>query len=290
MARPARRRTAVLLLTAGGGASARAAGGPLPPAEAPHRRRAPPPPGGDWPMMGRNIQADRAQPAERDVKPPLQAFWTFDANRWTHETDNEVTGNPVVADGCVYVGSSTGNDAAGRHKPGWVFALNADTGDVVWQRKVPGGVYSTVAVDHGSVYAFVSRVGSPLLVCLDAKTGRVRWRTVVDRQPGSDAVSSPVVYDGMVWVGVSGTAAEGDASDRGAFQGSSVLVATRTMRAPAFHPVDSEHATGRRGTFHPGDVVRKIYTIPPSKWQHGYAGGAQWGTIAIDRRSGFGYV
>src|SRR4051794_6748357 len=166
---------------------------------------APDAPGGDWPMYGQDLAANRVQSAERVVHPLLRPLWTFDANFWTRTTNNEVTGYPVVADGCVYVGSSTGNDAAGNHRPGWVFALNADTGQVAWQTRVPGGVYSTVAVADGAVYAFVSRVGSPLLVALDQRTGRVLWQTVVDRQVGSDAVSSPIVYDGMVWVGVSGT-------------------------------------------------------------------------------------
>ena len=47
-------------------------------------------------------------------------------------------------------------------------------------------------------------------------------------QIGSDAVSSPIPYDGLLWVGISGTAAEGDEADRHAFQGSSVLLATDT--------------------------------------------------------------
>jgi len=168
-------------------------------------------------------------------------------------------------------------------------ALNADTGDVVWETRVPGAVFATVSVDQGVVYAFVSRVGAPLLVALDAQTGRIEWSTTVDHQPGSDAVSSPVVYEGLVWVGVSGTAAETSADDRTAFEGSSVLVATKTLRAPEFSPVDAEHPTGRIATYRAGDIVRKLYTIPPRIWQHGYAGGSQWGTMAIDPRSGYGY-
>jgi polyvinyl alcohol dehydrogenase (cytochrome) len=244
--------------------------------------------GGDWPVMGGDLRSSRTQPAERSIKPPLTAVWTFDANRWTHTTDNEVTGYPIVADGCVFVGSSTGNDGEGRHKPGWVFALNADTGDVVWQTRVPGGVYSTVAVDKGVVYAFVSRVGSPLLVALDAATGHQLWSTVVDRQQGSDAVASPVVFDGMVWVGVSGTAAEGDASDRNAFQGSTVLVAAQRLTAPRFSPVDADRSSGW-ATYRPGQVIRKLWSIPPAQWSKGYAGGAQWGTIAIDPTTGYGF-
>src|SRR3954447_15320695 len=222
-------------------------------------------PGGDWRMYGQDLAAHRVQSGEHVVHPLLRPVWTFDANFWTRTKNNEITAYPVVADGCVYVGSSTGNDGAGRHLPGWVFALNADTGQVVWQTRVGGGVYSTVAVAGGVVYAFVSRIGSPSLVALDQRTGRVLWETVVDRQTGSDAVSSPIVYDGMVWVGVSGTAAEGDASDRTAFQGSSVLVAASRVMAPDFRPLSAPVAHGVR-MFRPGEVIRKLWTIPARDW------------------------
>jgi len=119
----------------------------------------------------------------------------------------------------------------------------------------------------------VSKISAPYVIALDQATGAELWRTTVDHQIGADAVSSPVPYDGLLWVGVSGTAAEGDAGDRTAFQGSSVLLAT-----------DAAHG------FQPGAVVAKTYTIPTDKWADGYAGGAQWGTIAIDGTTGFGYV
>ena len=217
-------------------------------------------------MMGHDLTGTRVQAAENQVLPPLVPAWTFDANRATHDTGNEVTGYPVVSDGCLFVGTSTGNEPDGSHRNGWVVGLNADNGDLVWRTQVGGGVYSTLAVDNGVVYAFVSRVGSPFVTALRATDGEELWSTTVDLQPGSDAVSSPVVYDGMVWVGVSGTAAEGDSADRTAFQGSSVLLAADT-----------------------GAVIKKIWTIDPSRWADGFAGGSQWGTISIDPETGYGY-
>lgn len=222
-------------------------------------------------MAGHDLEGSRTQPTAT-FRLPLVPAWTFDANRWTHRSNNEITGYPIVSDGCVFVGSSTGNNAAGQHLPGWVFALNADTGDVVWQTQVEGGVYSTVAVADEIVYAFVSRISSPYVVALDQDSGQILWETVVDRQPGADAVSSPIVYDGMVWVGVSGTAAEIEEGPRTAFQGSSVLLAT-----------DSSHG------YAPGQIIRKIWTIPEPDQLDGYAGGAQWGTIAIDPVTHMGY-
>jgi polyvinyl alcohol dehydrogenase (cytochrome) len=247
---------------------------------------------GEWPSFGRNVQSDRDQVNEHGLSDgaaaTLAPIWTFDANRVTHVANNEITGYPIEKDGCVFVGSSTGNAPDGSHLPGYVFALNAQNGDPVWATPVPGGVYSTVAVDHGVVYAFVSKVSAPTLYALDEFTGRILWSTVTDRQFGSDAVSSPVVYNGLVWVGISGTAAEGDTSSRHAFQGSSVLIATRTERLPSFSPAEAVKPTGYR-TYHAGDIVHKEFSVPPSQWHKGFAGGAQWGTIAIDPSTGYGY-
>src|SRR4051794_24665499 len=247
---------------------------------------------GEWPMFGQNVRSDRRQPAEHGLTDgaaaTLAPIWTFDANRVTHDDHNEVTGYPVEKDGCLFVGSSTGNNPDGTHRPGWVFALNADNGDPVWATRVGGGVYSTLAVADGVVYAFVSIIGHPTLYALDQRTGRVLWQTVVDDQFGSDAVSSPVVYDGMIWVGVSGTAAETSSSDRTAFQGSTVLVAAARITAPDFQPPSAPRARGRR-TFRPGEVVRKLWSIPARDWSKGYAGGAQWGTASIDPRTGYAF-
>lgn len=241
---------------------------------------------GEWPMFGNDIASSRHQTVAPGLNAvsvqTLAAAWTFDARRVTHQDNVEVTGYPVVADGCVYFGASGGNTADGAHNPGWVLSLNADNGDLVWKTRVAGGVYSTVAAVDGIVYAFVSRLSSPYVVALDARDGSVLWETVVDTQFGADAVSSPIVFDGLLWVGVSGTAAEGSPDERNAFQGSSVLLATRatTVTEP----------DGRQRTYRTGQVVRKAWSIPPAQWPVGYAGGAQWGTIAIDGKTRYGYV
>ena len=65
-------------------------------------------------------------------------------------------------DGCLNVASSRG----------WVFALNADTGGLVWKAKVPkGGSNSTVAVRGGRVIVAVSNDDAPYVIALSQKTG-----------------------------------------------------------------------------------------------------------------------
>jgi polyvinyl alcohol dehydrogenase (cytochrome) len=109
-------------------------------------------------------------------------------------------------------------------------------------------------------------VGHPTLYAFDAQTGRELWHTAADHQGGSDAVGSPVAYDGMVTVGISGTSAEGTDSQR-AFIGSNVFI---------------DAATGR--------ILAKGYTIPEAAHKKGYAGGSIWSTMAIDPKTRYGYI
>jgi polyvinyl alcohol dehydrogenase (cytochrome) len=230
-------------------------------------------PGGEWRRMGQDLGHGRHQAAEHSLgrvqAATLEPAWTFSVNQATGTMFNEVTGYPIVADGCVFFGSNGGASA-----PGWVFAVNADGGEAAWKTRLGSGVYSTVAVEGGLVYAFVSRIGSPYVVALDEGDGHVVWQTTVDTQPGADAVASPVVYDGMVWVGVSGTAAEGAEGERFDFRGMSVLLDART-----------------------GAMLAHTPTISDADWNggNGDAGGAIWSTISIDAvpgspTLGFGFV
>lgn len=232
--------------------------------------------GGDWAQMGGDLGHARNQTAEKAITrvtaATLKPYWTFSANSHAlaGEQGNEITGYPIIANGCVYVGT-----ARGFGLPGYVFAINADGGDLVWKRKMSfdgtfaGGIYSSIAAHGDLVYAYVSRVGAPFVVALNASTGAFVWKTTVDTQPGSDAVASPVVYDGMVWVGVSGTAAEGDESQRSDFRGKSVWL---------------DALDGR--------ILDSTPSIPDADWRNGRgdAGGAIWSTISIDPVTKFGYV
>lgn len=229
--------------------------------------------GGEWRSLPGTYDGQRNQKAEKTIGVmeaiTLAPEWTFSANADTGVGTNEITGYPIVADGCVYVGTSTGQQA-----PGYAFALNADTGEVVWKTKFPFGIYGSMAVERGRVYTFVSQHGNvkkkkgPYVAAMDQATGKVLWETIVDTQDGSDAVSSPVVYDGVVWVGVSGTAAETEnEADRLAFQGNYVLLDAVT-----------------------GKLIKKTYTIPEQKWKKGFAGGAIWSTLSIDEATKYGYA
>lgn len=222
--------------------------------------------GGEWRKMGHDLANTFSQPLETAIgvaeAPSLAPEWTFSVA--SNDGRGGMTGTPVVADGCTFVATDGGH----------VYALNADTGAVVWHVQAPsgGGINSTLAVDDGRVFANVSRSGSPYTIALDQATGVLLWETTVDTQPGSDTYASPVVFDGLVFAGVSGAAAETsmDESERYAFQGAFVLLDAAD-----------------------GSVVKKTWAIHEPAADgigDGYAGAAIWSTPAVDEEMGFAYV
>jgi polyvinyl alcohol dehydrogenase (cytochrome) len=229
--------------------------------------------GGDWPTYGRDLSNTRNQEHERAISDQdaatLAPAWTFSSNGAGGSGD--FTGTPIVADGCVFAGSNGG----------WVYALNADTGALVWKAHVPSGglISGTVAVDSGTVYAAVSRTSrtasctsnciGPYVVALDEATGAVKWTSdAIDVQPGADVYGSPVAFNGLVFEGVSGGAAElGDKSDRYDFQGSFVLLDAAS-----------------------GALVKKTWTIHAPDTHDGFAGAGIWSTPAVDASTGYAYV
>ena len=134
----ARQRTALALLGAAVALAcvpaARAANEPMPgcgPADVP---------GGEWRSYGRDYSNSRTQSDEKVISPAdvpmLTSAWAFSSV--SAGGSGDFTGTPAIADGCMYVASTRG----------WVFAVNADTGKLVWKAKLPygGSVNSSVTV------------------------------------------------------------------------------------------------------------------------------------------------
>lgn len=208
--------------------------------------------GSEWPMYGHDYANSRHQSAT-SIGPAeaarLAPAWTFSSKQ--AGGDGDFTGTPVVAGGCLFVGSNTG----------WVFAADAETGEPVWTTQLTEGgtINSSLAVSDGRVYAFVSRVNSPYVAAFDASDGTPLWTTTVDEQEGADAFASPVVFDGLVIVGISGDAAQhGDEGQREGFHGSFVILDTD------------------------GRLLRKTWTVPPDVWRDGFGGATVTTTAAID--------
>src|SRR6516164_9144828 len=109
---------------------------------------------------------------------------------------------PLVKDGIMYV--VTGNDD--------VFALNAKTGAILWERwsgidqKISTACcgWDSRGLAMGEGMLFLGQLDANV-VALDIKTGKEAWQTPLEeRQSGYTITSAPLYYDGIVYSGLSG--------------------------------------------------------------------------------------
>ncbi|HEV7613657.1 MAG TPA: PQQ-binding-like beta-propeller repeat protein [Steroidobacteraceae bacterium] len=159
----------------------------------------------DWRYHGRDVSNQRFQDVDQ-INPSnvanLKPAWIFHTGVSDPNMSMEMT--PIVVDGVMYV--TTGDDD--------VFALHAATGKQIWAYH-PTDMPSLsslpiccnndnrgVAIGHGKV--FNARLDATL-VALDAKSGKVVWKTTVDLPSnGASMTLAPQFADNKVIVGVSG--------------------------------------------------------------------------------------
>ena len=137
---------------------------------------------GDWPMWGGSI--------DRNMVNEMTGFDTsFEAGTtpeegknllWTAALGSQTYGNPVVAEGKVFVGTNNGAEYRPQHvgDRGVVLCFNEEDGEFLWQltrEKLPQGrvndwpeqgICSTVAVENGRVYVVTNRAE---VMCLDVE-------------------------------------------------------------------------------------------------------------------------
>lgn len=224
-------------------------------------------PGGEWRSYGHDLANSRHQESEQVIDkgnvPTMAPAWVVSTEGLGGTGD--ITGTPVVADGCVYFASNRG----------WVYALNADTGDLVWRQGRPGMVNGSVAVEDGKVFVPFDLSSDTYLAAFDQFTGAELWRSPrLDDQTGSDLFGSPVYFDDIVFIGISGLAETADETTRFGFQGSFVLLDADT-----------------------GEILKKTWVIPPDEWQvegdeddMGYSGATIWSTPAVEPETKTAYV
>jgi quinohemoprotein ethanol dehydrogenase len=174
---------------------------------------------------------------------------------------------PVVKDGVLYI--STGNDD--------VFALNAKTGEIIWERwsgidqKLTsvccGWDNRGVAIGEGMV--FLGQLDANV-VALEMKTGKEVWKTQIETwQDGYGITSAPLYYDGIVYTGITG----GEYGVRGrltALDAKTGKILWRSYTLPG-----------------PGEVGSE--TWPAGTDQYSRGGAAIWNTPALDPQLGLVY-
>lgn len=220
-----------------------------------HSAAAPDP--GNWLTYGGNLAAQRfselKQVNTENVK-SLKVAWVYQMGG-----RGVIESVPLVNDGIMYV----------TEPPSTVDAIDARTGKPLWQWSpqlprdlVVIGLFPTnrgVALLGNNVY--VNTIDAHL-VCLDAKTGREKWRVeVADNKKGFADTGAPLAINGKIIVGVGG----GEAGAHGFLS--------------AYDPKD-------------GKLLWRLFTVPRSadepgantwangSWSNG--GGTTWNTGSYD--------
>ena len=233
--------------------------------------------GGDWAAMSGDLAGTRHQASETTID--SEAAATLEPAWATKVSDGGSTGNlnstPVVALGCVFVGTANGD----------IVALDADSGDEIWSTHydvvapgLGGGIVSAVVVEGSSVITMINESGDganagPYAVALDASTGAERWRSApFDTYRTSYTNGSPLVVpsNGGSVVFAGWSPPEGDSFGQGGF----VLLDAAT-----------------------GALVKKTFTIPladqvdlDGDGMPDHAGGGIWAPPSYDAGTGFAFV
>lgn len=131
----------------------------------------------NWPLFGYNLARTRYLPA-KGVKPPYRVIWHY-VERPLLEFP------PVYANGKLYAVNNSGT----------AFALDANTGRVLWKRSI--GRLNASSPTYYKNRLYIVNLVPGHVVKLDAKTGRVLWRRPL---PGR-AESSPAVVGDTLYFG-----------------------------------------------------------------------------------------
>jgi outer membrane protein assembly factor BamB len=141
--------------------------------------------GGDWPVFGHEVTTTRFQDQEHTIGPDnvgnLQPAWVFPAA-------GAIESSPVEAGGCVYIGTQAGD----------VYALNTDSGQLVWHNKLISA--TTLSIAQGRVFV----QSSTILTALDAATGSVLWQKDFSPGTGYTSIGSPLAFENWVVAGLTG--------------------------------------------------------------------------------------
>jgi outer membrane protein assembly factor BamB len=123
-------------------------------------------------------------------------LWSFapktDAWEGASEEDGGIPFNaPAVADGVVYVG--TGYPSDDIENDGYLFAVDAETGDELWRYQAEDAVNTRPAIGDGVIYAGDA---AGVLHAIDRDAGSTLWTY----STSAAIAGSPAVVDGVIYV------------------------------------------------------------------------------------------
>jgi len=108
---------------------------------------------------------------------------------WDSRVSALIAGGPIAGLNKVFLGTESGK----------VFALDAQTGELVWQAKIKGEVITPPAIDSGIL---VVNSASGIMRAFNADTGEVLWEVEQDVPALTlRGISAPVIASGGVLIG-----------------------------------------------------------------------------------------
>lgn len=225
---------------------------------------------GQWRLMGQNLSNSRSQPNEHKITPATAASLQ---TKWVFTTGSDVSATPTVVGDAVYVPDWSGS----------LYAVKKQDGRLLWSHKIseydnyPGAVSRVSPAVHdgdlilGDIQDPRNAHNGANVFAVSRNNGQLRWITKVDSHPAAIITGSPVVYNDVVYVGVS-SIEESLAAAPGypccTFRGSMVAL---------------DASTGR--------ILWQTYMTPENHGSaDGYSGNAIWQPAAIDPQRGSLYI
>lgn len=215
-----------------------------------------------WSSAGQGLSDDWSQPAETRISTTNAKSLV---KKWVFTTEGDVSATPTVSGGAVYFPDWDGN----------LYAVNASTGDLIWSHLISdydgmtGALSRTSPAINGNTLilgdhprAAVAHAGANV-IAVNRTTGALLWKTQVETHSAAIITGSPVVYNNVVYIGVSSVEESfADNADYACctFRGSVVALNATT-----------------------GKKIWQTYTVPDNLGNtEGYSGGAIWQPPAID--------
>jgi polyvinyl alcohol dehydrogenase (cytochrome) len=157
---------------------------------------------GQWRIAGQNLSNSWSQPAEHSISPDNVKGLS---PKWVFTTGGDVSATPTVDGDAVFFPDWGGN----------LFAVEKNSGRLIWSHKISDydGVTGAISRVSPAVDGHQLIIGDILngqqvhnganVMSVDRETGTLRWMTKVDNHPAAIITGSPVVFDGVVYIGVS---------------------------------------------------------------------------------------
>jgi len=223
-----------------------------------------------WQFSGQNLDDSRNQPNETIINASnvnsLVPLWIYNAA-------GSVSVSPVVEGNRVYF-----PDWAG-----YLYSVDRYTGQTFWRAKISdfdgysGAVLRVSPAIYGNELFFGDNQGYSTphnganLIAVNRFTGELLWITQIDPHPAAIVTGPAVVYNGVVYQGVSSSEealADGPTYPCCTFRGSVVAVNAAT-----------------------GKIIWQNYTVPDNNGAADeYSGGAIWQEPVVDPTRGLLYV